>query len=229
MNNILWSILLTLAVYIVMSKLQQKTKLSILNPLLFSSILIMLFLLIAKIDYGKYKEGTNFISFLIGPATVSLAIPLYQNLVVLKKYWKRILITITSGVVIHALVIGVFAYAFKFDDTLIATFIPKSLTTAVAIGVSDSLGGLTQLTISIVIITGVIGISLSDFIFKIFNIKDPVARGLSLGISSHALGTSKASLYGNVEASVATVSLILTSIITVILAPLIYLIITVIV
>lgn len=222
MDNILWAFLLTLSVYLLLSYIQSKTKLAILNPLLFSSIIIILFLLIFKIDYNTYDEGTKFITFLIKPATVSLAIPLYQNMVLLKEHFKKIILTIIIGIFTHAGFILLFAYLFKFNNQLIATFIPKSLTTAVAIGVSESLGGLVYLTISIVIITGIIGLSLSDIIFKIFKINSPLAKGLSLGISSHALGTSKASSYGNIEASIATLSLILTSLITVLLSPLFY-------
>lgn len=222
MDNILWTFLLTLTVYLLLSLLQRKTRLAILNPLLFSSIVIILFLLLFNIEYEKYEKGTEFITFLIKPATVSLAIPMYQNMVLLKDHFKKIIITIFIGVFTHASLILLFAYLFNFDNELIATFIPKSLTTAVAIGVSESLGGLVYLTISIVIITGIIGLSISDLIFKILNINSPIAKGLSLGISSHALGTSKASIYGNVEASVATLSLILTSIFTVLLSPLFY-------
>lgn len=222
MDNILWTFLLTLTVYLLLNLLQRKTKLALLNPLLFSSIAIILFLLLFKIDYSKYEEGTKFITFLIKPATVSLAIPLYQNLILLKDHFKKILITIFIGVITHASLILLFAYMFNLNNELIATFIPKSLTTAVAVGVSESLGGLVYITISVVILTGIIGLSVSDFIFKLFNINSPIAKGLSLGISSHAIGTSKASTYGATEASMATLSLILTSIITVLLSPSIY-------
>lgn len=221
MNDILWATLLTLFIYIVMSYLQKKTKIVLLNPLLFSSVIIIIFLLLTKIPYKQYQEGTGFITFLVGPATVSLAIPLYQNMMILREYWKKIVITILSGVVIHALIIGLMVIIFKFDQELIASFIPKSITTAVASEISNNIGGIVSLTISIVIITGIIGAAVSDFIFKTFKIENPIAKGLSLGISAHALGTSKATSYGNIEASMATLSLILTSIITVLVSPLI--------
>lgn len=229
MDNTLFGIFLTLSAYLLITLIQRKTKIVLINPLLFSSILIIIFLLVFNIDYSTYESGTKFISFLIKPATVSLAIPLYQNLMFLKKHYKKILITTFSGVIIHASLIALFSYIFKFDSELIGSFIPKSLTTAVAISVSNNLGGIPNLTIAIVILTGIFGALISDSVFKLFKVNCPVSKGLSLGIASHALGTSKASSYGNLEASMATLSLILTSIITLLLSPLIFKIINLIV
>ncbi|NLK12161.1 MAG: LrgB family protein, partial [Candidatus Phytoplasma sp.] len=120
MSNILWAITLTLITYLMFFYIQKKTKLMILNPLFFTSVFIIIFLVIFKIDYNVYKEGSSFITFLIGPATVSLAIPLYEKLPLLKKHYKTILLTITTGVLSHAIIIGFMAFVLNISHELIA-------------------------------------------------------------------------------------------------------------
>lgn len=220
MSNMLIYMTLTLGIFIVFSCIQQKFKLTILNPLLLTSIVIMIILLVGEIPYESYKEETSFITFLIGPATVSLAVPLYENLDVLKKHWKIVLITILVGVIGHALSIGILSIVLGLSDVLAATFIPKSVTTAIAIGISESLGGIKYLTVAIVILTGIIAAMLGPIIFKIFKIDNPIARGLALGSSGHVLGTSKALEYSDLDGSLSTLSLVLTGLITVATAPL---------
>lgn len=226
MNDILWASALTLGVYIMFLCLQNRFKITLLNPLLLSAIFIIIFLLLTNLPYLSYENGTSFITFLIGPATVSLALPLYEKLGVLKKHWKIIFSVIGVGVIIHALMIFIIVFILKSSDVMIATFIPKSVTTAIAKDVSVALGGIKQLTIVIVVLTGVLGAVVAPFVFKIFKITHPIARGLSLGSAAHALGTTKAVEYGEVDASMATLSLIITGLLTVISAPLIYQIIT---
>lgn len=222
MNDLTWALLITIGVYGLFQWIQKKTKQTYLNPLLLSSAVLIAILLIFRIDYERYQKSTEFITFLIAPATVSLAIPLYENLKVLKKDWKIIMITILVGVFAHALVIGGLSLMLKLTPELIATFIPKSVTTPIAKDVSESLGGIKYLTVAIVIITGILGSVISPFVFKVLNIESPVARGLSLGSSAHAVGTAKASELGEIEASMATLSLIITGILTVILSPFVY-------
>ena len=222
MSDILWTITLTLVVYLMFFYIQKKTKLMILNPLFFTSVFIIIFLVIFKIDYNVYKEGSSFITFLIGPATVSLAIPLYEKLPLLKKHYKTILLTITTGVLSHAIIIGFMAFVLNISHELIATFIPKSVTTPIAKEISLALGGIEELTIAIVIITGIFGSIIAPYIFKILKVESSIAIGLSLGISAHAIGTSKAIELGEEEASMSTLALILTGILTVVLSPLFY-------
>ncbi|WP_026391093.1 LrgB family protein [Haploplasma axanthum] len=222
MNDITWSITITFGIYLLCTFIQKKTKLSVLNPLLISSIFIMIILIVFKIDYHRYKTGASFITFLIGPATVSLAVPLYQNLELLKKNWKIVLLTIFSGVIVHALVIGVLAVILRLSDAMVATVVPKSVTTAIALDISKGLSGIENLTVAIVIITGILGAVVSPFIFKVFKINSPIAQGLSLGSAAHAVGTSRAAELGEVHASMATLSLIITGITTVIISPLVY-------
>lgn len=222
MNDILWTVGLTIGVYIGFYYLQDRFKLSVLNPLLCTSVFIIIFLCVTQINYEVYREGTKLISFFIGPATVSLALPLYEKLPILKKYWKTILSVLLVGVVVHALTIAGIFLILETTEQMIATLIPKSVTTPIAMAIAQSLGGIEYLTVVVVVLTGVLGILIAPPIFKLFGITNPIAIGLSLGTSAHAVGTTKAIEYGDLEASVATVSLIITGLLTVIAAPLIY-------
>lgn len=226
MNDILWTVGLTIGVYVGFYYLQDRFKISLLNPLLLTSTFIVIFLCVTNINYDTYQEGTKMISFFIGPATVSLALPLYEKLPILKKHWKTIISVLIVGVIVHAVTILGIVFILHTTDEMIATMIPKSVTTPIAMAVSESLGGIKNLTVVIVVLTGVLGILIAPPIFKLFNITSPIARGLSLGAASHAVGTTKAIEYGNLDASVATLSLIITGLLTVIAAPLIYQILT---
>lgn len=229
MNDILWTVGLTIGVYIGFYYLQDRFKLSLLNPLLCTSVFIIIFLCVTQIDYEVYREGTKLISFFIGPATVSLALPLYEKLPILKKYWKTILSVLLISVVVHALTMAGILLILDTTEQMIATLIPKSVTTPIAMAIAQSLGGIEYLTVVVVVLTGVLGILIATPIFKLFGITNPIAIGLSLGTSAHAVGTTKAIEYGDLEASVATVSLIITGFLTVIAAPLIYELLTMIV
>jgi predicted murein hydrolase (TIGR00659 family) len=229
MNDMLWAVGLTIGVYIGFYYLQDRFKITLLNPLLLSSTFIIIFLCVFHIDYPIYQEDTALISFFIGPATVSLALPLYEKLPILKKHWQAIIAILLIGVIVHALTIASIVFLLNSADVMIATFIPKSVTTPIAMAISQSLGGIEYLTVVIVVLTGVLGILIAPPIFKLFNITSPMARGLSLGATAHAVGTTKAIEYGQIDASVATLSLIITGLLTVAFAPLIYQLLTMIV
>ncbi|CAM3645556.1 LrgB family protein [Erysipelothrix urinaevulpis] len=218
----LFGISLTILVFSLFRKLQVKTKISLLNPLLFSSILIILILIVFNISYDDYNGGAKIFTSLIGPATVALAIPLYKHQDLFYKNIKLILISVLSSAIAHGLVITLLVYLFKLDLKLGASLIPKSVTTAIAGDVSTALGGYTNVTVAIVIITGIIGASLAPLLNKVFNINSPIAQGLALGSSAHAVGTSKAIELGETQETMATLALILTGILTVFLSPFIY-------
>lgn len=220
----LFSLSLTLGFYIFVAYINQKTQKTWINPLLFSSIMIIFVLKTFNIEYETYHEGVQFITLLLGPATVALAIPLYENKKTILKYSKQIFISIISGTVAHALSLIVLKSFLNLSSELFITSIPKSVTTAIAKDISFQNGGMVEITVALVIITGIFGAVISDFVFKKCNIKSNVSKGLSLGVSAHAVGTSKAVEMGAVEASMSTIALILTGILTVIVTPLIILI-----
>lgn len=218
--SVIAALLLSIGIYQIAIFIQKRVGLSFLHPLLLSALIIMLLLSIFNIPYESYNEGAKFISAMVGPATVSLAIPLYKNLAFLKTHIKPILIGVFFGVVFHAFMILGFAFIFSFDKRFFVTVLPHSVTTAIAAELAENYGGFKELTTAMVILTGVLGASLASPLFKFFKIKSPLAQGIALGTAAHAVGTSKAVELGVKQASAASVALILSGIITVILMPL---------
>lgn len=224
MSGPLFGITLSVGVYLMFVKLQEKTKLSILNPVLLSGLLIGILLPLLKIDYAVYEDGGRMISTLIAPATVSLAIPLYKNLSLIKENIKLIFVSIISAVVMHALVLITILLILKTDQTVGFSLIPKSITTAFAADLSVSIKGLSEVTIASVIVTGIVGTLVAPYLNKWFNIKSDISIGLALGVSSHAIGTAKAAGVNSTQGSFASIGLIVTGLITVLVGPIIALI-----
>ena len=214
-ESVFFGVMLSLASYGVGVFMKKKTKMGIFNPLLISIIITIIVLIVADIDYDIYYDGAKYISYLLTPATVSLAIPLYIQIEKLKKNWKAIIIGISSGVITSIFTIFGFSLMLHFNHKEYVTFIPKSITTAIGMGVSEELGGFTAVTVSVIILTGVIGNVIAELVFKIFRIKDPIARGIALGTSSHAIGTAKAMELGELEGAMSSLSIVVAGIITV--------------
>ena len=196
--------------------LKKKFKLAILNPLLISIIITIAFLACTGISYEKYDEGAKYLSYLLTPATVCLAIPLYEQLELLKKNWHAVLIGILSGVLSSLGAILGMAVLFRFSHEEYVTFLPKSITTAIGMGVSEKLGGYVSISVAAIIITGVLGNIFAEIIFRLFRIQEPVAKGIALGTASHAIGTAKAMELGEVEGAMSSLSIVVAGLITVI-------------
>lgn len=211
---------LTIALFGGATLLKRKFKLAILNPILLSSAVIIALLAVFHIDYAIYDKSASYLSYLLTPATICLAIPLYENLTTLKRNALAILSGILAGVISNAVIVGLIALAFHLDHTQLVTLLPKSITTAIGMGVSEELGGIVSITIAAVIITGVFANIIADFVFRLFHIREPVARGIALGTSGHAVGTAKAAELGETEGAmsglaIATAGLISVLVITV--------------
>jgi predicted murein hydrolase (TIGR00659 family) len=215
----------TIGTYLVFAFIQQRIKSDFLrpflNPLLLSTVLVIIILINLEVPYETYQQGGQYIDYLIMPATVALGIKLYENIDLLKQYYKPILIGIGSGVALHTSLIFIFVKIFNLTKEMFVTLYPKSITTAIAVSVSESLGGLVPLTIAILVLTGVMGAAFGESLLKIFNIKHPVAQGIALGTAAHAVGTSKAIELGDVQGSMSSLSIIVTGIIVVLVAPLV--------
>ena len=195
--------------------LNKKYKLPIFNPLLISIVLSIAVLVVADIDYEGYNAGASYLSWFLTPATVCLAIPLYEQLHVLKKNWKAIMLAITSGVLTSAVAIFVLAKIMKLSHKEYVTLLPKSITTAIGMGLSEEMQGYVTITVAVIIITGVIGNMLGEGVCKIFRITHPVAKGLALGTSAHVLGTAKAMEMGEVEGAMSSLSIVVAGVLTV--------------
>ena len=154
--------------------------------------------------------------YLLTPTTVCLAVPLYEQLKPLKENLVAIILGIMSGVIACLFVILGFAFIFNFSETMYATILPKSITAAMAMGVSEELGGIPSLTVPIVIMTGITGNIIAELVCKIFRIKEPIAKGLAIGSASHAMGTAKAMEMGEIEGAMSSLSIAVAGVLTVI-------------
>lgn len=214
-NSVFFGVIISLVSYGIGVLLKKKFKSPLLNPLLISIIITIAVLLILGIDYGKYYEGAKYISYLLTPATVCLAIPLYEQVELLKHNFRAIITGIVSGVATSLFTILALAIVFRFSHDEYVTFLPKSITTAIGMGVSEELGGYVSITAAVIIITGVIGNIFAELIFRLFRIHEPVAKGIALGSASHAIGTAKAMEIGEIEGAMSSLSIVVSGIITV--------------
>lgn len=196
--------------------LHNKTKLAVINPLLIAIIAVIAILAFSGIEYETYNSGAKYISYLLTPATVCLAVPLYEQTQLLKKNLKAIAAGIVSGVLTSLLCITVLAVILGLSHEEFVTFLPKSITTAIGMGVSEELGGFVNLTVVVIIITGIFGNVIGKFVCRIFKITEPVAVGIAFGSSSHAIGTAKAMEIGEVEGAMSSLSIVVSGVLTVI-------------
>lgn len=215
-TSVFFGVILSLMAYGIGMLLHSKFKLPIFNPLLISIILIILFLTLTHTSYEIYNEGAKYISYLLTPATVCLAIPLYEQLHLLKKHYKAIFVGICSGVVASLGSILAMSFLFRLEHDEYVTLLPKSITTAIGIGVSEELGGYVTLTVAVIIITGILGNICAPAICRIFRIHEPVARGVAIGTASHAIGTAKAMEIGEEEGAISGLSIAVAGLLTVI-------------
>ena len=219
-NMPLFGILLSLIAFQAGTLLYKKTQLSIFNPLLVASVLVMVFLLIFGINYETYNLGGNYISFFLGPATVVLAVPLYKKIRLLKSNALPILAGITAGCIAGISSILALSSLLGLDDTISRSLAPKSVTTPIGIEISRQIGGLPAITVAAIVFTGIIGAILGPFICRCFRIKDKVAVGAAIGTASHALGTTRAIELGETEGAMSGLAIGIAGLITVFLAPL---------
>ena len=215
-SSVFVGVMISLASYGLGIWLRKKTGLSFMNPLLISIILVISFLLLTGVDYQTYAKGADVISYLLTPATICLAVPLYQQFNLLKKNWKAVVAGIVSGVVSSLVCILLLALLFKFDHQTYVTFLPKSITTAIGMGVSQELGGYVSLAVVVIVITGVLGNVIAEGMLKLFRIEEPIAKGIAIGSSSHAVGTAKAMEIGQTEGAMSSLSIVVCGLLTVV-------------
>lgn len=209
---------LTVGAYSFGYLLKQKWKLAVFNPLLVGIVVVILFLLGFQMDYDTYNQGAKYISYLLTPATVCLALPLYQQIEALKRNFVAIIAGIVTGAVTSAVCVLGLSVLFRFSHKEYVTLLPKSITTAIGMGISEELGGFVTITVAVIVITGVIGNILAEYVCKWFHIEEEVAKGIAIGSSSHAAGTAKAMEMGEVEGAMSSLSIAVSGLITVFLA-----------
>lgn len=219
-DNQFFGLFISLIAFKVGKDIFNKYKLPIFNPILVALIIIFTVMKIFDIPTSYYNKGGEILGFFIAPATVCLAIPLYKELETLKKHYKIIIagaligsITAMTSVILLGKLLGI-------QDIILLSFVPKSITTPIGIDVSKLLGGIPAITVFAIIITGITGNIFAPFMLKIFKVENAIAKGLGIGVSSHAVGTSKAIEMGETEGAMSALSIVIAGIITIFIAPL---------
>lgn len=216
LNSAMAGVTLSLVVYMLGCWLKKRTGLALFNPLLLSIIVTILVLIVGKIDYDTYNEGANYLSWFLTPATVSLAIPLYEQLTLLRKNFKAVMAGIVAGVLSSLVAILVMSVLLGLSHTEYVTLLPKSITTAIGMGVAEELDGYVTITVAAIVTTGVLGNILAEPVLKLFRITEPIAKGVALGSSAHAIGTAKAMELGDIEGAMSSLSIAVAGLLTVI-------------
>ena len=205
--------------YLIAVQIRARMKLPILNPLLITCIMMIGLLLILKIPYAEYRASADLLSYLLTPATVCLAIPMYRQLKLLRENLPAIVTSVLLGALGSIVTVLLMGKILMLERQHIITLLPKSITTAIGMGVSEEAGGIVTLTVVSIVITGIFGTIIAEPLFRALKITHPIARGLALGTASHAIGTAKALEFGEIEGAMSSLSIVLAGIITVCAVP----------
>ncbi len=219
-ESVFAGVTLSLVAYALGVALKRKFKMGILNPLMISIVVSIVVLVVGKVDYETYNEGAKYLSYLLTPATVCLAIPLYEQWPLLKKHYKAVIAGLLAGTVTSLTTVLVLSRICGLSHAEYVTLLPKSITTAIGMGISEELGGYVTITVAVIIVTGVLGNMFGELICKIFCITEPISKGLAFGASSHAIGTAKALELGEAEGAMSGLAIAFSGIFTVCLASL---------
>ena len=195
-NSVYFGVAISLVGYVIGVQLKKKFKLAVLNPLMISIIFVVGVVLLFKLDYPSYKKQAEILNYLLTPATIALAIPLYQQLSLLRKNLLAVICGIISGVFASMSSVLAMSVLFSLSHEDFVTLLPKSITTAIGMGVSEELGGIQTITVAVIIVTGV----------------------LALGTAAHAIGTAKALEMGEIEGAMSSLSIAVAGLLTVVFA-----------
>ena len=220
-NSSYFGFVITIILYYICVQIKNKTNNNLLNPLLTCTILIVTILLLCNITYDTYNNGAKYISYFLTPTTVCLAIPLYKQIKILKKNIMAIISGILAGVLANAIVIVGLVKIFGLSNQLATSLLPKSITTPIALGVVEELGGLSSITVFAVILSGIIGAVIAPTLFKILKINEEVSQGLACGTASHGSGTATALELGEIQGAISGLAITITGLITTIIVPIV--------
>lgn len=214
-ESVFFGVFISLFMYEIGVLIRKKWNVAVFNPLLIAIVLIILFLLVTGVEYNSYESGARYLSWFLTPATVALAVPLYEQLAPLKRNWRAISAGILAGALTSALCVLVLSVLFGLTHEQYVTLLPKSITTAIGMGLSEELGGTASITVSVIVVTGVIGNMAAESVCRLFRITEPVAKGIGIGSSSHAMGTAKAMEIGELEGAMSSLSIGVSGLLTV--------------
>ena len=217
-SSLFFGVTVSLLTYWIGMLLKKKFRSPLFNPLLISVVLTIIILLVFDVEYTEYNDSAKYFSYFLTPSTVCLAIPLYQQLEILKKNWKAVILGIAAGTLASLGSIFLLSVAFGLTHEQYVTLLPKSITTAIALGVSEELGGMVAITSACVVITGILGNAVAESVLKLTRIEEPVAKGLACGTAAHAIGTAKAMELGELEGAMSSLSICVAGVMTVLAA-----------
>lgn len=218
----IFALLISILAYEIGIYINRKTKIALFNPLMIAILLVIVTLLVLKIPLEDYKKGGDFISMFLTPATVILAVPLYKNMNSLKKDYIAIFGGVIIGCITAIVSVWALAKAFGLPRELLASLIPKSITTPLGIELSNQIEGIPSVTVATIIITGIFGAVFAQWVLKICRITDKTAKGIAIGTSAHALGTTKAVELGETEGAMSGLAIGLAGLVTVIVATVLF-------
>ncbi len=216
LNSAASGVFISLAAYGIGSLVRKKWNSPLANPLLIAIILVILFLNLSGVEYETYNVSAKYLTYLLAPATVSLAIPMYERMQLLKENYAAILTGILSGVLASLVCVLAMALVFHLSQAEYVTLLPKSVTTAIGMDIAKELGGHSEIAAAVIIITGVLGNMAAEPICRIFAIRHPVAKGIALGTSAHAIGTAKAMEMGETEGAMSSLAIVVAGVCTVV-------------
>ncbi len=216
LNSAFFGVLLCLVALQIGLVLKKRFKIAIFNPLLIANIVVITVLVIFDIPYESFNASAQHVSFFLTPVTVCLAVPLYEQLDLLRRNFAAIISGLAGGVIGGLGSIYAMAVAFGIDHATYVTLLPKSVTAPIGMGISEQLGGIVTITVASIILTGIFGNVAGAFFLRLFRIKKPLAKGLALGCASHAMGTARALEMGDVEGAMASLAMAVTGLITVV-------------
>lgn len=214
-----FGVMLSLAAYGLGVLAQKRFRLVLFNPMLIAIASCIAFLVVFHVDYETYYAGAKYLNYFLTPATVCLAVPLYEKLALLRRNWAAILSGILAGVLTSACSILALSLLFRLSHVEYVTLLPKSITTAIGIGLCETLGGHVTLTVASIVVTGMIGNVSAPAACRLFRITEPIARGVAIGSASHAFGTAKALELGATEGAMSSLSIVVSGLVTVVAAP----------
>ncbi|MFF2911714.1 CidB/LrgB family autolysis modulator [Paenibacillus sp. NPDC057934] len=210
---------LTVGLYLLAKRAYKIHSKVYLSPLIITPLLIVGILLMTGIPYESYNAGGKWLTNLLQPATIAFAIPLHKNFKVLKKHAAEIAAGVFSGTIIAVISSMLLAKWLHLSSDLVSSLVPRSVTTPIAMSISQRIGGVPSITAVFVILTGILGTMMGPSVLRLFRIDNEIARGVSLGTAAHGTGTSKAFELSSLTGTISSIAMILTALLTIGIAP----------
>ena len=217
----LFCLCLTLGAYLFGLWCKSKFKHSLCNPFMIATVLVGVFLLLTKVPMADYQKGMEIAGWLLTPATVALAVPMYEQMKKLKSHLPAILAGVAAGAISSLFMVLGLCLLFALPRDITVSLLPKSITTAIGMLVAEQSGGVASLAAGVIAVTGLMGTILGPLLCKLLRLNDPICQGVAYGTASHVIGTSKAMEVDPLAGAVSSLSLVVSGLLTAVLLPLV--------